>query len=179
MTIGMDIAEHVRRELQLRIEALLLARKLDADLAQRMDAIDLFGNRAVAQIGGLGPAEQLEEALFRCVGEDFRQLGSEHLAVADQLRRHHPDGIAIDRARQRHPIAIDDIAPPRIDQRAARRGLGLLAEHADKGEPQEDRADAQPEQREHRDQADLGGEREMLALAGQTDPVTSGCKRGH
>ncbi len=179
MAIGMDIAEHVRRELQLRIEALLLAREFDADLTQRVDAVDLFGDRAVAQIGGLGPAEQLEKALLGRVGEDFGQLAGQHLAVADQLGWHHADGIAVDRARQRHAVAVDDIAPARIDQRAARRGLGLLAEHADKGEPKQDRASAQPEKREHRHQTDLGGEREMLALAGQTDPVTSGCKRGH
>src|SRR3546814_13049569 len=60
MAVGVDEAEHMRREGQLRIEAFLFAREVEADIADRVPRRDLIGQRPAADVGRARPGTLLQ-----------------------------------------------------------------------------------------------------------------------
>ena len=104
-------AENMRGQRALGIEALLLARKFDTDLAQRVHRRHFLGQRAAAQIGPAAPPQLLGEHRFGLVREDFMQLARQFVGIADQLGRAHRDRIGVHGPRQRHAIAVAGVKP--------------------------------------------------------------------
>ena len=102
--------ENVRRHVMLRVQTRCLTREFNGNLAKVVDLLDLLGQRALAQIAGFISGQLGIKFCSRCIGEDGGKLVGQLLAVAQQVSRLHPNGIAIDAARQRNAVAVNDIA---------------------------------------------------------------------
>jgi hypothetical protein len=69
LALFIDIAEHVGRQRALRIITLVLAREFQRRLAQRKDAVGLFGQDALAQIAALARFQTLDQILVIGIGK--------------------------------------------------------------------------------------------------------------
>ena len=161
MPLGIGKAEHMRRERQLRIQALLFARKIEADIADRVDRSDLIGKRAAADIGRARPADLGEQFLARRIRENLVEFVRQILPVVEQLLGHHADRIAVDRPRERHPIAIDDVGTRR-NERCRRTAAGRGVEQREIEQTHRHNEKCRHEQQHQDHQTLLGGQQYLL-----------------
>ena len=127
--IIINVSQHMRAERALWIMPVLLARSFQRQFANSVNPVGIFRQQAAQQIGGA--------ALFQLggyfsgveIGKDRRQLTrhllgrfNERRAAIVQRARIVPQGIGRKYARQRHAIAIRDLA-------AIRQQLGIERAH--------------------------------------------------
>ena len=93
----------------LRIKPRGFARKLNGDFAKIMNRADLLRQCAVTQVTGLVIGQFCIEFSRWRIRKNCRQLCCQLLAVAKQVGRLHPNGIAINAARQRNAVTINNV----------------------------------------------------------------------
>ena len=81
-----DIAQHVRGERALRVEALFLTREFKRRFAKRKDLVGFFGQDAAAQVAGLARLQPRHEIGVIGIGEDAEQRARHFLGRLDQRR---------------------------------------------------------------------------------------------
>ena len=113
VVVDADVAEHVRPELLVGIEALVLLHEPDAVEIQLLDAAFLVGRDLAPHVGeraavGEAPAQR-RPLLAGAIGERAAERRSGRVRVAD-FRRHRIDRVRVDARRQHAALAIDDVA---------------------------------------------------------------------
>jgi hypothetical protein len=163
--VEVGVADDVRGEAEVRVEALGLAVEGDAWLAERIDGADQLRKRAALQIDeGLRGAEHPLIIRRAPVRHQRRKLGRQLRNVADQLLGMHADRPAADRARQRDAVAVDDVGAGREQGIHRRAPASALRDELKEDEPSDDQhRDAGKDQ--HHQHQPMIGERKGIRLA--------------
>ena len=172
VAVDIGVAEHMRGEGRLRIQAVRFALDRETRLAERVHRFHQRRRRTAAQVKeGLAGLQKREILFFALLGHQLGEATRESELVADHLAGMDRDRPRVDRARERIAIAVDDVAAFGHQRGQPLLSPGMVAEGGQVEDPERDDRDDTGIDQHAKHQPLMHHRQQLAALADESEPL--------